>query len=192
MSVVSAGADRLLQEVRDRRCRGSEISPLDCIDTECHELRQAIVERMRQGVKTTVEDVVMLDEKIGAARLEKMTRELAKGQRCLAHSDELKLFRVENRAGKSIKIAAIDPDCARIFATHSRHVHEAKNAKVFVYKDEWLEGQRKSGSAIGRALKAGFPGVLKEVGNHVLIEARKKVYSPLSTVSSPDPRFSNK
>lgn len=114
---------------------------------------------------------------------------MTRSQRCNAKSDDLKLFRVENRAGRSIKIAALDAECARMFAQYNGHVQEAKNAKVFVYKDEWLTKQKQDGTAIWRALKEGFPGVLKEVGSHVVIESRGKVFTPLSPVAAPHPRF---
>jgi hypothetical protein len=188
-SIAAASADRILREISEQQFRGPEGSPLDNIDTECRKLRTAIMERTLRGDLTTVDDVLLLDEQLGAERRKRIAEDVAKVQRCQGKSDKLKLFRVENRAGRSIKIAAIDEDCARMFASYSGHVQEAKNAKVFVYKEEWLQLQKQSGSAIWKALKEGVPGVLKEVGNHVIIESRAKVYTPLSPVAMPDPRF---
>lgn len=130
-----------------------------------------------------------LDQEFGAERRKKIAAHLAKSQHCHAKSENLKLFRVENRAGRSIKIAAIDAECAKMLASYNGHVQVSNNAKVFVYNEAWLEREKKAGSAIWRALKGGLPGVLKEVGNHVIIESRAKVFTPLSPVESPDPRF---
>jgi hypothetical protein len=187
--LAAESADNILRQIADQQFRDPNGSPLDNINTDCEELRAAIIRRMLQGGPTTSDDVISIDQTLRAKRHKKFVALLAKGQRCRAKSDNLKLFRVENRAGRSIKVAAVDAECARMFAQHSGHVQEQKNAKVFVYKDEWLATQKEHGTAIWRALKEGIPGVLKEVGSHVMIESRGKVYTPLSPVIAPHLRF---
>lgn len=190
--MACAKADRILKEIRTKQFRQQGGSPIDDIDTENHKLRMAIAERAHEGEETSIDDVLVLDEVIGRDRRKKASERLIQLQRCDAKSENLKLFRVENRAGRNINVAAIDVECAKMFASGCGHVREAKNAKVFVYSQKWLERQESEGSAIWRVLREGIPGVLKEVGNHIIIERRAKVFSPISAVASPHPRFAKK
>jgi hypothetical protein len=188
-AMACSKADRLLKEIRSKQFRQDSDDALDNIDTKNHKLRIAIADLAYAGQDISVEDVVRIDHDIHADYRNKALAQLAKNQRCHLRSESLKLFRVENRAGRNIDVAALDVDCARMFASSAGHVRDAKNAKIFVYGDDWLENQRKEGSAVWRALRAGVPGVLKTVGNHVIIESKAKVYSALSPVVTADSRF---
>ena len=99
-------------------------------------------------------------------------------------SSSLKLYRVANTAGNDIKILAESADCARFFAYDSGHVREEKNATVFLYDEQQLAELKISGSATGRAIREGVPGVLKSVGSGIVIEQAGKVYVPLTVIDS--------
>lgn len=104
--------------------------------------------------------------------------------RCRSKSSSLKLYRVANTAGNDIKILAESADCARFFAYDSGHVREEKNATVFLYDEQQLAELKISGSATGRAIREGVPGVLKSVGSGIVIEQAGKVYVPLTVIDS--------
>ena len=82
-----------------------------------------------------------------------------------------------------MQVLAIDNESARYHAMQVRHIQAEKNGRLMVYSEEWQNREIKSGSALGRAIIEGHQGVLKKIGNKVVIEACKKVYLPLSIVN---------
>ncbi len=103
---------------------------------------------------------------------------------CTMRCENIQLYRVENAAGRSVRVAAASADCARLLAHIDGHVQEEKNAKVFRYKDEYVADLRRSGSAIGRVLRDGQPGVLREIGRNIVIERTEQVFTPLTVVDA--------
>ena len=93
-----------------------------------------------------------------------------------------RVYDVCNTAERLTKILAIDVQSARYHAVQNRHIQDEKNGRVMVYNDEWHEKEMKSGSALGRAIIEGHQGVLKKIGDKIIIEARDKVFLPLSIV----------
>lgn len=128
------------------------------------------------------DDLLLAHRTWTAEFLNRMQSTAVRHARCEAVSADLKLFRVQNTARKSILVVAVDADCARMFAARCGHVAHEKNAKVFAYKEEYIERVKRDGSAEGRALREGVPGVLKQIGSSVLIERKGKVYTPLTVV----------
>lgn len=94
-----------------------------------------------------------------------------------------RVYNVYNTADKPLKVLAIDVASARMHAIQNRHIQEEKNGRIVVYNEEWHEREMKSGSALGRAIIAGYQGVLKKVGNNIVIEPHGKVFIPLSVVN---------
>ena len=130
----------------------------------------------------SLQDVHDVNAAVEARHREKAFESAKRVGLCFAASTELCLYRVENKSGKSIEIIARSPDCARYFAYLQGHVQQEANATVYRYTDQHIAKLRTDGSARGRALREGVPGVLKTIGAAVVIERAGKVYLPMSLV----------
>lgn len=104
-------------------------------------------------------------------------------RRCAERRDDLKVFYVINTADNRLTVLAKDSECARHFAYYKGHLKDQSNGRVMVLKPEHEAELRRSGKALGRALRDGYPGVVTEMGDSVVMEDRKKVYTPMTIVN---------
>lgn len=102
---------------------------------------------------------------------------------CWKPSDDLKLFRVWNTANRTRLVIAQSAACAVRLATQSGHLKDDHNGVVAPIEGEELASLRPTGSALGKAIEGGLPGVVKNVGANIMIEGRDVIYIPLAVVS---------
>lgn len=91
-----------------------------------------------------------------------------------------KLYSVANRSQMRIDVIAMDVATAQEFAARAGHVRDADNATVYRYNDDHIEKLMKDGSALGRAVREGVPGVVERRGKNVIVGDR--VFTPMSVV----------
>lgn len=91
-----------------------------------------------------------------------------------------KLFSVANRSEMRIDVIAMDVATAQEFAARSGHVRSADNATAFLYNDGHVQKLLKDGSALGRAMREGVPGVVEKRVNNVIVGDR--VFTPMTAV----------
>lgn len=91
-----------------------------------------------------------------------------------------KLFAVSNKSQMRIDVIAMDVETATEFAIGAGHVRSAENASVFRYNDKNIQTLTTNGSALGRAVREGVPGVVEKRGNNVIVGER--VFTPMSVV----------
>ena len=91
-----------------------------------------------------------------------------------------KLYQVANRAEMRIDVIAMDVATAQDFAVRAGHVRSADNATVSRYNEAYVEKLMKDGSALGRAVREGVPGVVEKRGKNVIIGDR--VFTPMTVV----------
>lgn len=102
---------------------------------------------------------------------------------CHQQRDDLKIYFIHNTNGKVLKVLAKDRACALWFAKSHGHIHEEKNGRVLVMKEERQAALRVSGEALGRALRDGKPGAVTEHGNTVIMSNPDRVYQPMTIVT---------
>lgn len=110
-------------------------------------------------------------------------QEMQRHKACVARRDDLKVYYIYNKSDRRLIVLAKDRSCALMFAKQTGHIHEEKNGRVMVLKDEAEKQLRVDGSALGRALRDGFPGAVDQVGENVIHRQSSKVYTPLTMVS---------
>lgn len=103
-------------------------------------------------------------------------------QSCRAPSDDLRVYYVYNTADRKLTVFAKDAKCARFFAHRAGHILEEGNGHVMVMKPEVEAELRRSGKALGRALRAGYPGVVEALGQNVVMKDSERVYTPMTVV----------
>lgn len=107
------------------------------------------------------------------ARMDRYTQQTTAG----SHN---KLFSVANKSQMKINVIAMDVDTAVEFAIRAGHVRSAENASAFRYNEKYIQTLTTSGSALGRAVREGVPGVVEKRGNNVIV--RDRVFTPMSVV----------
>ena len=108
-----------------------------------------------------------------AARISRLMQQHGAG----AHN---KLFSVANKSQMRIDVIAMDVETATQFAVRAGRVRSADNATVFRYNEAHIEKITKDGSALGRAVKEGVPGVVEKRGKNVIVGDR--VFTPMTIV----------
>lgn len=172
----------ILEEVRRLQRSGAQNGRYDDVDLDDPQLFQKLFALARTGEKMTVEDV---DRAIGQVNNEAVARIIKASEqvrKCEERRDDLKVYYVYNTADRRLIVLAKDAQCARQFAVWHGHIQEKTNGKVMVMKPEHEIALRVSGKALGRALRDGYPGVVTEMGDNVVMERSKKVYTPMTVV----------
>jgi hypothetical protein len=157
----------------------------DGIDLDDEDLR-AKLQKIAAIRPLALADVVSADAEISAEFIKRLKSHHDEVVRCRAKRDDLRVFYVINSANNKQTILARDGKCARFFALHSGHIKEEKNGRVLVMNADREAALRTSGEALGRALRTGHPGVVKEVGDNIVLEGAGKVYTPLTIVKRED------
>jgi hypothetical protein len=110
---------------------------------------------------------------------------------CAWHrTDNAQLFIVENTSGKREYLVAASFHCARWLALWGGHLRDIDNGNIFSVKQDWLNADQPFRSALRRAVKAGFPGLIKRIGDAAtILESRDhcivgQVYTPISSVKT--------
>lgn len=172
---VAAGED-------DRAIReGLTYADCDLDDPEV-EARLKDISRVRPPTLDDL-DLVLLEIE-DRHRLE-MRKRIEERMACHERRDDLKVFYVYNTADRVVTVLAKDAACAREFALYAGHIKERQNGRVLVLKPENELKLRNSGDALGRALRDGKPGVVKKVGENVVMEGPRSVFTPMTVVSNP-------
>ncbi len=184
ISEAKARANDVLDEARAIQYTTPSLDgPFDGEDLEDTKLVSQLMTLARQRT-LRLQDVTDALQVIRSAERDALMKAVKRISQCHAPSSSLKLYSVTNKAGNDIKILAASADCARFFAYNSGHVREEANAKVFLYNEKHIAELKISGSATGRAIREGVPGVLKSVGSGIVIEQAGKVYVPLTVIGS--------
>jgi hypothetical protein len=176
--------NRVISEgLAEERRFGSDLSFCE-FDYENETIRSKLtaIARFREP---TLEDLERVLIECHRLERERVSRETAFHMSCHEQRDDLKVFYVYNTADRKLTILAKDVACARHFAFYAGHIHDPKNGRVMVMKPENEAKLRKSGAALGRALRDGKPGVVTELGDNIVMEASKRVYTPITVVSDP-------
>lgn len=186
ISEAKARANDVLDEARAIQYTTPSLDgPFDGEDLEDTKLVSQLVSQLMTLARQRtlgLQDVTDTLQVIRSAERDALMKAVKRISRCHAPSSSLKLYSVTNKAGNDIKILAESADCARFFAYNSGHVREEANAKVFLYNEKHIAELKISGSATGRAIREGVPGVLKSVGSGIVIEQAGKVYVPLTVI----------
>lgn len=130
----------------------------------------------------TLADLYQANCEVIAEAGEACVRSLELFSRCNERKDDLKVFYVINTSGNKLTVLARDAKCARHFAHQNGHIKEPSNGRVLVMKPENEVELRKSGKALGRALRDGFPGAVSQLGDNVVMEQSNMVYTPMTIV----------
>lgn len=101
---------------------------------------------------------------------------------CWKKCEDLSVFKVYNSNSRPITVLAKDAKCAVNLAQVAGHIKEERNGVASKMPDEEVAKLRKDGSALGRAIVGGLPGVVQKVGNNVMLKGRDVVYIPLRVV----------
>lgn len=101
---------------------------------------------------------------------------------CLEKSDNLKVFYVFNTNDIKMTIIAQCRDSALDYAELARHIRHINNARVMILNDEETEKLKRSGDPLGRALRAGKPGIIEFYKSHVLNRSTGEAFFPVSVV----------
>ena len=130
----------------------------------------------------TLDDLDSVKADTHAEFMEVIRKESELLRACSERRDDLKVFYVVNTAEKRLTVLAKDAQCARYFAQASDHLKDRSNGRVLVMKPENEAELRRSGKALGRALRDGYPGVVTVMGENVVMERSRKVYTPMTIV----------
>ena len=109
------------------------------------------------------------------------------GKPCWHRQDDMKLFIVQNTNRKRAYVVAASSRCARYIALWADHLRDFKNGEVFHVKQERLALDEPFQSALRRAVKGGFPGLITRVGDSATILGSSshgimgQVYMPISS-----------
>lgn len=179
MSKISKSVDDII-EVARRLQRGAN-EQYDTVDVDHHLLR-AKLEVIAKFRSPTIEDFDRAVAEMEREIEENMRKALELAMRCQERRDDLRVFYVYNTNNRKLTVLARDAACARLFAKGHGHIRDEKNGQVMVMKEEVEAKLRRSGAALGRALRDGYPGVVKHVGRSVISEERNKVYTSMTIV----------
>lgn len=151
------------------------------IDFECQHLADRLSTLAKIG-PLSADDVIDADKWVKESNMREITKLQKTFKKCREISDDLRVFYVYNKSNKCLAILAIDVECALFYAKLKHHIHSTKNGRVGIMGREEEAAIRKSGEALGRALRDGYPGVISFVGNNVVNEEFQKVYTPMTIV----------
>ena len=129
-------------------------------------------------------DLRKANEEVRAEIVEAVARTFEVSRRCNKRKDNLNVFYVINTSGNELTVLAQDAKCARHFAHRHGHIKDLSNGRVLVMKPESEAELRKSGKALARALRDGFPGVVSELGDNIIMERTKNVYTPMTVIEA--------
>ena len=118
------------------------------------------------------------------ANIDAAMRDSALMFECWKPCDELGVFTVYNSNSKPRKVLAKDAKCAVWLAKSAGHLKDERNGVAAQMPADEVEKLRRNGSALGRAVAGGLPGVVKNVGTSIMLEGRDVVYIPLSIVQT--------
>ena len=110
------------------------------------------------------------------------------GTGCWNRRDDAQLFSIANTRSKRAFVVAGSTRCARWIAMWAGHIREMQNGQVFVVRQDWLSADEPFQSALRRAVKAGFPGLIVRVGDAATIlpssdhGIKGQVYTPISSL----------
>jgi hypothetical protein len=119
-----------------------------------------------------------------APLLEIEKKELEEDIKCQRRSEDLNVYYVYNTADRKLTVLAKSYRCARYIAYVDGHIHKEKNGRAFQLKDGMQKKLLTDGSALGRALRDGYPGVIENIGGSVVNKSWEKVYMPMTVVSN--------
>lgn len=177
---MTKAIDALLDEARRIQGQGDG-GRYASVDLDDDELR-AKLRAIAMVRAPTLEDLDRAVEQLDAEFRARMVRLGELNKKCSERRDDLKVFFVTNTAGKRLTVLACDLQCARHFAYYHGHIKDERNGRVTVMKPDREADLRKSGKALGRALRDGWPGVVTQLGDNVVMEGSKKVYTPMTIV----------
>lgn len=112
-----------------------------------------------------------LDER--SARFAELSRKAEAGTHQL-------LWWVSNKSGSSVGVMAVDRSHAAELVYRFGFVRDEKNALVRKASDSDVDRITKDGSAFGRAVRAGTPGVIEQKGRNVVVG--DQVFTPITVV----------
>ena len=179
MNDPNEAIDELLDHARSLEARGEHRYDNENLDDS--RLRP----KLRKVAVSRTLTLVDLDHAIASVNseiLESMRRGHYFRQRCIEKREDLIVFYVINTADNRLTVLARDAKCARFFAHEKGHIQDVRNGRVRVMLPENEAELRKSGKALGRALRDGHPGVATHVGENVVIERSGKVYTPMTVI----------
>jgi hypothetical protein len=174
--------ERLLASIRDRQLNLEDADPINLVNADDPAVAMTL-RRIARSRDVNDADAMMVQAAIDEETSKNFQHRMQRRDECLSASEQATLFRVENSARRSIDIIASSSDCARFLSHRSGHVHDEKNTTVFRYNNEYIKKLKSKSPALWRAVRAGVPGVVAHVGNHVIVTgAQEVVYTPISVV----------
>lgn len=181
-SVANDRVNRLLEAIRYRQLKSGGLAPIDDLITDNPKLAYRL-RLIARGREITDEDAILVQREMDAELVREMVARMEQQNRCYENCENLVLFQVENKGRNRIDVLAADSTCAKVLARLAGHVQTEANARVFRYRQTYLDDIRKKSPALWRAIKGGIPGVVTKVGNHVIVRNKTEVvYSPLSAI----------
>lgn len=182
MDTAEAKADALIERAWTIRledaegCERFESVLLDHADT------RAILASWAEKRDVTLDDLALILKRLEQRRDLKIKEERAFEAACEAHSNELHIFKVYNTADRIMTVIAKDADCAKHFAWQADHIHRPANGRVTQLSALDEAELRRTGSALARALRDGYPGAVERLGENVVMKRTKRVYTPFTVV----------
>jgi len=180
MTQAEDRVDAIVEGARQLQFSGTD-ERYDSVDLDCEDLRTKLIKVARVRSLTPADLDQMLAEQDKEFR-ESARRSWEFSTRCRERRDDLRVYYVVNTADRRLTVFARDAQCARHFAHRHGHIQDIKNGRVLVMKEDGETVLRSSGSALGRALRAGYPGVVTALGENVVMAESKKVYTPMTIV----------
>ena len=172
--------DQLIETVRELQFTGED-EKYDVVDLDDGRLRAKLA-RTAKLREPTIADLDRAVAEIAAEDAAVHKKQIEFSVKCNERRDDLHVFYVYNTADRKLTVLAREAACARYFAWVYDHIREQKNGRVMVMTEDAELKLRQSGQALGRALRDGYPGVITKVGENVVNEGRKKVYTPMTVV----------
>ena len=179
MSEFAEAVDALIEAAREKQFTDDD--KYDLADLDDYRLRPRIL-RIAQSRQPTVADLDQAIAEVEAEAKASLKKSIEFSIACNERRDDLHVFYVYNTAGRKLTVLAKDAACARYYAHTRGHIQDRKNGRVMVMKEANELELRQSGQALGRALRDGYPGIVKKVGDNVVNEGRSKVYTPMTIV----------
>ena len=182
MDTAEARADALIERAREiwlEETEGYERFEsvlLDHVDT------RAMLTFLAKKRDVTLDDLARLLEILKQQRDLEIKKERAFEAACEERSNDLHVFKVYNTADRIMTVIAKDADCAKHFAWQADHVHRPANGRATQLSALDEAELRRTGSALARALRDGYPGVVERLGQNVVMKRTKRVYTPFSIV----------
>lgn len=155
------------------------------LDLESNEAAiRAALTPIAANLDLTIDDVKSAFSQTKEQEDIRIERAMQFGNACRARRDDLNVYYVYNKANRKLIVLAKCSACARQFAVQTGHIHQGKNGRVMVLKESFQQNLRKDGSALGRALRDGYPGPVDQHGDNIVHRMWNKVYTPMTVVSA--------